>query len=671
MAEGSSVGEHVVKMIGYSERLKALEFPLPPGHMMDMLLSSLPPSYDGFVMNYNMTGMEKTPEEVLAMLKTTEGGLRKNHKQVLLVNKTASFKKKKGKPKKGKGAGLWKRNCKKYLEDKKTGKTGKGIIVIQGLQKVRKLAENEVVMRVGNGTGIAAQAVGIMPLRLPSGFILELSNCYFVPLLCRNIISGSCLVHDGYSYKSENNGCSLYCKDMFYGFAPIVGGLFILNLECENDVFNVNAKRLKKADATTTYLWHCRLGHIRKKCMQRLQRDGVLPSFDFESFDTCEACLMGKMTKTPFTGHPERAGELLEIIHSDVCGPMSTAARGGYFYFVTFTDDVSRSDKCNFVGYPKETIGYSFYLPSEHKVFVAKSGVFLEKDFLAKELSGRTVQLDEISESSATVDMAKEPEEIPLIIPATEPEVVAYDAETSDNVVTEPRRSGRAIQPPEWFHNEIFILEDDEPAHYKEAMAGPSSKEWHKAMKSEMESMYENHVWNLEELPEGVKPIGCKWIFKRKTDADGFMTDPDDFKSQSGYVFILNGGAVDWKSSKQKTVADSTTEAEYVAASEASKEAVWIKQFLEDLGVVPSALDPVEMYCDNSGAVAQAREPSSHHKTRHIQRKYKLIRHHVEEGLVKVRKVHTDLNVSDPMTKPLPRAKHEQHRIAIGVREAM
>ena len=154
------------------------------------------------------------------------------------------------------------------------------------------------------------------------------------------------------------------------------------------------------------------------------------------------------------------------------------------------------------------------------------------------------------------------------------------------------------------------------------------------------------------------------------TDA-GFMTDPDDFKSQSGYVFILNGGAVDWKSSKQKTVADSTTEAEYVAASEASKEAVWIKQFLEDLGVVPSAQDPVEIYCDNSDAVAQSREPSSHHNTRHIECKYKLIRHHVEEGLVKVRKVHTDLNVSDPMTKPLPRAKHEQHRIAIGVREAM
>ena len=76
--------------------------------------------------------------------------------------------------------------------------------------------------------------------------------------------------------------------------------------------------------------------------MQRLHKDGVLPSFDFESFNTCEACLMGEMTKTSFTGHPERAGELLEIIHSDVCGPMNTGARGGYFYFVTFTDDLSR-----------------------------------------------------------------------------------------------------------------------------------------------------------------------------------------------------------------------------------------------------------------------------------------------------------------------------------------
>ena len=96
---------------------------------------------------------------------------------------------------------------------------------------------------------------------------------------------------------------------------------------------------------------------------------------------------------------------------------------------------------------------------------------------------GRTVQLDEISESLGIVYRAKEPEVIPRIIPTTKPEVDASNA-TSDKFMTELRRSGRAIEPPKWFHDEIFILEDDEPAHYKEVMVGPSSSEWHKAMKS-------------------------------------------------------------------------------------------------------------------------------------------------------------------------------------------
>ncbi|XP_040254033.1 secreted RxLR effector protein 161-like [Aegilops tauschii subsp. strangulata] len=150
------------------------------------------------------------------------------------------------------------------------------------------------------------------------------------------------------------------------------------------------------------------------------------------------------------------------------------------------------------------------------------------------------------------------------------------------------------------------------------------------------------------------------------TDAS-FMIDIDDYKSQSGYVFTLNGGAVVSKSFKQNTIADSTTEAEYIVALEASMEAVWIKKFLEEVCVVPSAMNPMALYCDNSGAIAQAREPRSHMKTS----KYHIIRQHVEKGFVKVLKVHTDFNVSDLMTKALPRAKHEQHRVAIGVKETM
>src|SRR5262249_7282846 len=87
-----------------------------------------------------------------------------------------------------------------------------------------------------------------------------------------------------------------------------------------------------------------------------------------------------------------------------------------------------------------------------------------------------------------------------------------------------------------------------------------------------------------------------------------FQSDHDDSKSNSGFVFTLNGGAICWKSFKQETTADSTTEAEYIAAAEAAKEAVWMKKFITELGVVPSIVDPVLLLCDNNGAIAQAKE---------------------------------------------------------------
>ena len=81
-----------------------------------------------------------------------------------------------------------------------------------------------------------------------------------------------------------------------------------------------------------------------------------------------------------------------------------------------------------------------------------------------------------------------------------------------------------------------------------------------------------------------------------------------------------------WRSSKQDTMADSTTEAEYIAASDAAKEAVWIINFVFKLGVIPSITNPVEVYCDNNGAIGQAKEPRSHQRSKHILRCFHLIR---------------------------------------------
>ena len=104
-----------------------------------------------------------------------------------------------------------------------------------------------------------------------------------------NIISRSCLMRDGYSFKSENNGYSIYTSNIFYGHAPLMSGLFLLNLDLDDThVRNIEAKRGKVHNDSATYLWRCRLGHISVRRMKKLHADGLLESLDYESLDACE-----------------------------------------------------------------------------------------------------------------------------------------------------------------------------------------------------------------------------------------------------------------------------------------------------------------------------------------------------------------------------------------------
>ncbi|KAL3635739.1 Pyruvate dehydrogenase complex component E2 1 [Castilleja foliolosa] len=375
------------------------------------------------------------------------------------------------------------------------------------------------------------------------------------------------------------------------------------------------------------------------------------------------------MTKSPFTGEGERASELLGLIHTDVCGPMSSTARGGFSYFITFTDDVSRfgyvylmkhksesfekftefqnevenqlgktikalrsdrggeymsqefddhlvkcgiisqltppgtpqlngvserrnrtlldmvrsmmsqavlpisfwrhalqtaaftlnraptkavdktpyqiwtgkvpklsyfkiwgceayvkrnistklepkSDKCFFVGYPKETKGYYFYNQSENKVFVARDGVFLEKEHISKKASGSNIVLNEVREDGQQI----QPEINDTVIEDPMDVEITPTLRRSERYRVRPARYLDVLANESY---EVMLLESNEPSTYKTAIAGPDSEKWLEAMKSEIESMSENQVWNLVDLPNGVKPIGCKWVFKIKTDMDG------------------------------------------------------------------------------------------------------------------------------------------------------
>ena len=102
------------------------------------------------------------------------------------------------------------------------------------------------------------------------------------------------------------------------------------------------------------------------------------------------------------------------------------------------------------------------------------------------------------------------------------------DHETSDQVTTEPRRSTRVRSAPEWYGNtvlEVMLLDHDEPTNYEEATMSPYSDIWLEAMKSEIWFMYENKAWTLVDLPDDRQAIENKWIFKKKTDADGNVTE--------------------------------------------------------------------------------------------------------------------------------------------------
>ncbi|KAJ9556430.1 hypothetical protein OSB04_011044 [Centaurea solstitialis] len=974
-----------------------------------------------------------------------------------------------------KEVGHWRRTCPKYLEELKKLKangastsgtymielhstsasnswvldTGCGTHIctnVQGLKRSRKVRRGELDLIMGNKQIASVDVIGNYELSFSSGLSVVLIDCCYSAEMARNIISFYALYKDGFDFGFDNGSILVYKNNVLYFKANPCHGIYETSITVRDNrssIYNVESTQSKNG-LDKLYLWHCRLGHISKKRITKLQLDGILESFDHTSNDECESCLLGKMTKAPFTGTCERGKDLLDIVHTDVCGPFRSATRHDERYFVTFIDDFSRygyvylikhksetievfktfqnevenqlnrkiktlrsdrggeylsqefqdhlrscgiivqltprtpqhngvaerrnqtlldmvrsmmsrtalpisfwgyaletaarvlnlvptkkvsktpseiwsgkvpslaylkvwgceayvrreaqdklesrSEMCYFVGYPTNSFGYLFYKPLENKVFVARRAWFFERELISKETSGSQIDLEEIQESTnmeTDVGTSSQQQVVESIVVEPQQRVT----EESDIQPAPVRRSDR--------------VDLDEPTSYQEAMAGPKAAKWKEAMESEMQSMYDNQVWDLLDHIPIQKIVGHKWVFKKKTDMDSkvhtykarlvakgytqthgvdydetfspvamlksiriviaiaafhdyeiwqmdvktaflngklfedvymtqpegfvqsehpnrvcklqksiyglkqasrswnicfdekikefgflrsedepydillmgndiptlqsvktwlgkcfsmkdmgdaayilgikiyrdrsrrliglsqstyidkvlkkfnmqdskkgfipmqhglalskaqcpsssselermsripyasaigsimyamictrpdvscalsmtsqyqanpgndhwtavknilkylrrtkemflvyggveelsvkgytdasFQTDRDDSCSQSGFVFLLNGRAVSWRSSKQSTIADSTTEAEYIAVNEAAKEAVWMKKFIGDLGVVPSIQDPIEIFCDNEGAVILAKEPS-------------------------------------------------------------
>ena len=141
----------------------------------------------------------------------------------------------------------------------------------------------------------------------------------------------------------------------------------------------------------------------------------------------------------------------------------------------------------------------------------------------------------------------------------------------------------------------------------------------------------------------------------------------DSRKSTSGYVFMLAGGAVSWRSAKQTLIATSTMEAEFVSCFEASSHGVWLKSFIDGLRVVDSISRPLKIYCDNSAAVFMAKNNKSSSRNKHINIKYLALRERVKEKTVVIEHVSTELMIANPLTKGMPPLKFKDHVNRLGL----
>lgn len=160
------------------------------------------------------------------------------------------------------------------------------------------------------------------------------------------------------------------------------------------------------------------------------------------------------------------------------------------------------------------------------------------------------------------------------------------------------------------------------------------------------------------------------WYNKGDGKIEGFVDSDwagsvDDSKSTSGYVFSLGSGVFSWNSKKQDVVAQSSAEAEYIAAAAASNQAIWIKKVLSDLNHVQE--EPIVLWCDNKSAIAIAKNPIQHGRTKHINVKFHAIREAEQNGDVKLQHCSSEEQLADILTKALPSAKFMELRSKLGV----
>lgn len=219
-------------------------------------------------------------------------------------------------------------------------------VLRKGCLSYRKPIDGERYIYVGDGKSVPVEAIGHFRLLLRTGFYLDLMDTFVVPSFRRNLVSVSALDKFGYSCSFGNNMFNLSMNSNIVGTGSlsISDNLYMFDINVQyHETLHVTSRGTKRKlnKDNSADLWHRRLGHISKSRMERLVSEGILDTLDYTNSNTCVQCIKGKQTKQKKLG-AIRSKDVLELIHTDICGPFPIASRNGQRYFISFIDDYSR-----------------------------------------------------------------------------------------------------------------------------------------------------------------------------------------------------------------------------------------------------------------------------------------------------------------------------------------
>lgn len=181
-------------------------------------------------------------------------------------------------------------------------------------------------------------------------FDVDIKDVFCVPKLTTNLLSVSQLIHKGNKVVFTTNACEIYNrKGTLVAYALLISGVYKLQLQ----------ENMFAAAVISGELWHRRLGHVNSECLNKMQNtvDGLTLKEKVDiTKSNCAVCCEGKQTRLPFTHVSERSTEVLNIIHTDICGPMECNSIGGYKYFILFVDDFSRMTAIYFLKNKNEAL---------------------------------------------------------------------------------------------------------------------------------------------------------------------------------------------------------------------------------------------------------------------------------------------------------------------------